>query len=142
MIGFNFLALIFLAGIIVVYFWPGRFGMMASLFLGWLTGFINLGTSEVQFTVLLLLAFGFFLGFTTPKDVWKHALLLGVFVPLSQFIWIAATLQKELVISDGIGSLIAFLPAFGGVYLGRFLAKLHRIKPGSMDKLIAEGTHP
>ena len=33
---------------------------MASLFLGWLTGFINLSTSEAQFPVLLLLAFGFF----------------------------------------------------------------------------------
>jgi len=141
MVGFNFLALIFLAGVIVVYFWPGRFGMMASLFLGWLTGFINLGTSEAQFTVLLLLAFGFFLGFTSPKDAWQHALLLGIFVPLSQFIWIVATHQKELVISDGIGSFIAFFPAFGGAYLGKFLANVHRTKRGSMNGLIAGEGH-
>ena len=110
---------------------------MASLFLGWLTGFINLSTSEPQFPVLLLLAFGFFLGFTTPKSVWKQALVLGLFVPLSQFIWIGVTHQNELFLSDGVGSLISFIPAFGGAYLGKFIAGVHRAKLGSVNGLIA-----
>ena len=136
-IGFNSLAVIFLVGVVVVYFRPNQFGMMASLFLGWLTGFINLGTSEPQFPVLLLLAFGFFLGFTTPKGVWKQAITLGLFVPLSQFIWIGATHQNGLLLSDGVGSLVAFLPAFGGAYLGKFIAGAHRTKLGSVNGLIA-----
>jgi hypothetical protein len=136
-IGFDFLVVIFLAGVVVVYFRPNHFGIMMSLFLGWLTGFINLGASEPQFPALLLLAFGFFLGFTTPKSVWKHALVLGVFVPLSQFIWIVVTNQKELLLSDGVGSFVAFLPAFGGAYLGKFLAGVRRMKSGSMNGLIA-----
>jgi hypothetical protein len=140
-IGFNSLVVIFLAGVVVVYFRPNLFGMMASLFLGWLTGFINLGTSEPQFPVLLLLAFGFFLGFTTPKSVWKQAIVLGLFVPLSQFIWIEVTNQNELFFSDGVGSLISFLPAFGGVYLGKFIAGVHRAKLGSVNDLIAGESH-
>ena len=140
-IGFNSLVVIFLAGVVVVYFRPNLFGMMASLFLGWLTGFINLSTSEPQFPVLLLLAFGFFLGFTTPKSVWKQAIVLGLFVPLSQFIWIEVTHQNELFFSDGVGSLISFLPAFGGVYLGKFIAGVHRAKLGSVNDLIAGESH-
>jgi hypothetical protein len=140
-IGFNSLVVIFLAGVVVVYFRPNLFGMMASLFLGWLTGFINLSTSEPQFPVLLLLAFGFFLGFTTPKSVWKQAIVLGLFVPLSQFIWIEVTNQNELFFSDGVGSLISFLPAFGGVYLGKFIAGVHRAKLGSVNDLIAGESH-
>jgi hypothetical protein len=136
-IGFNSLIVIFLVGVVVVYFRPNHFGTVASLFLGWLTGFINLNTSEPQLPVLLLLAFGFFLGFATPKSVWKQALLLGLFVPLSQFIWIGVTHQNELLLSDGLGSLIAFLPAFGGTYLGKFIAGAHRVKPGSVNGLIA-----
>jgi apolipoprotein N-acyltransferase len=140
-IGFNSLVVIFLAGVVVIYFRPNQFGMMTSLFLGWLTGFINLGTSEPQFPVLLLLAFGFFLGFTTPKSVWKQAIVLGLFVPLSQFIWIEVTHQNELFFSDGVGSLISFLPAFGGVYLGKFIAGVHRAKLGSVNGLIAGESH-
>ena len=136
-IGFNFLVVIFLAGVVLVYFRPNHFGIMMSLFLGWLTGFINLGTSEPQLPVLLLLAFGFFVGFITPTSVWKHAIVLGVFVPLSQFIWIVVTHQRELIISDSVGSFIAFLPAFGGAYLGKFLADVHRMSCGSMNGLIA-----
>jgi apolipoprotein N-acyltransferase len=91
--------------------------------------------------VLLLLAFGFFLGFTTPKSVWKQAIVLGLFVPLSQFIWIEVTNQNELFFSDGVGSLISFLPAFGGVYLGKFIAGVHRAKLGSVNDLIAGESH-
>jgi hypothetical protein len=140
-VGFNLLVVIFLVGVVVVYFRPNQFGMMASLFLGWLTGFINLSTSEAQFPVLLLLAFGFFLGFTTPKSVWKQAIVLGLFVPLSQFIWIEVTHQNELLLSDGVGSLISFVPAFGGVYLGKFIAGVHRPNLGSVNGLIAGESH-
>ena len=140
-VGFNLLVVIFLVGVVVVYFRPNQFGMMAALFLGWLTGFINLSTSEAQFPVLLLLAFGFFLGFTTPKNVWKQAIVLGLFVPLSQFIWIEVMHQNELFFSDGVGSLISFLPAFGGVYLGKFIAGVHRAKLGSVNDLIAGESH-
>ena len=137
----NSLFIIFVAGVVVVYFRPNRFGIVASLFLGWLTGFINLGTTEPQFIVLLLLAFGFFLGFTAPGSVGKQALLLGLFVPLSQFIWIGVTHQHELLLSDGVGSLLAFLPASGGAYLGKFIAGVHRAKRGSVNGLIAGESH-
>lgn len=121
-IGFNTLFVIFVAGIIVVYLRPRYFVTVMSLFLGWLTGFINLSTSEVQFPILLLLAFGFFLGFTYPKGYLKHSLILGAFVPLSQFVWIAAMHRGGAFVQEGLASLFAFVPAFVGTYGGKYLA--------------------
>ena len=122
-IGFNMLFIIFVAGIIIVYLWPRHFATVMSLFFGWLTGFINLSTSEVQFPILLLLAFGFFLGFTHPKGFWKHALLLGAFVPVSQFVWIVAMHKGEAFVQEGLASIFTFIPAFVGAYLGKYLAR-------------------
>ena len=122
-VGFNGLVLVFLAGVVVAYFRPAQFALTTSLFLGWLTAFINLNSSEPQFPVLLLLSFGFFIGFVVHHNVWKYALVLGMFVPISQFVWLAATRQTDLLLPDGAGSFIALIPAFGGVYLGKFVAQ-------------------
>jgi hypothetical protein len=127
-VAFNTLFVIFLAGVIVAYFKPNLFGTMTSLFLGWLAGFVNLNATEPQLLVLLLLAFGFFVGFITPKKAWRQALLLAVFIPLGQITWIIATNRWETLMPEGVGSLIAFLPAFGGTYLGQFIARGHRQK--------------
>ncbi|HTX19861.1 MAG TPA: hypothetical protein VMG34_14495, partial [Bacteroidota bacterium] len=127
MVGFNGLAFLFLAGVVTIYLRPPLFGLMVSLFFGWLAGFINLGTTEPQFPVLLLLLLGFVLGYVVREGEWKYAIVMGAFIPLSQFLWIGATHQSDLLISDGVGSFVAFLPAFGGVYLG----KLIRPAPGS-----------
>jgi len=137
-VGFNMLFVIFLAGVVITYFRPNRFGTMASLFLGWLAGFVDLNSTEPQFVVLLLLAFGFFIGFVTPQKVWKHALLLGAFVPLGQFMWIIATDHWGTIVPEGFGALIAFLPAFGGSYLGQFIAGSHRARFGSAGSSIAD----
>jgi hypothetical protein len=132
-IGFNSLVLIFLAAITVVYFRPQQWGGMLALFLGWLTGFVNIGTSEIQFPVLLLLAFGFFLGHARPNGVWKLALVLGMFVPLSQFAWILAARHYDTVVAEGIGSLMAFVPAFAGTYLGKSIADSHASKQSAVN---------
>lgn len=134
-VGFNSLAAIFLIGVIIVYFRPRLFPFMTALFLGWLAGFINLGTSEPQFPVLLLLAFGFFLGFTFPAGVWKRALMLGMFVPLSQLVLFAATHDFHTVIPDGAGSLFAFFPAFAGSYLGKFISSIQHDRQIDLNKL-------
>jgi len=127
-VGFNGLALVFLAGVVVVYFRPSQFGLMTSLFLGWLTAFVNLNSSEPQFPVLLLLSFGFFVGFVVREKVWKFALVLGMFVPVSQFVWLGATHQFSLFLPDGVGSIIAFIPSFGGAYLGKYVAHSQSVK--------------
>ena len=121
-IGFNMLFIIFVAGIIIVYLRPRHFVTVMSVFIGWLTGFINLSTSEVQFPILLLLAFGFFLGFTHPKGYLKHSLILGAFVPVSQFVWIVVMHRGDAFVQEGLASLFAFVPAFVGTYGGRYLS--------------------
>jgi hypothetical protein len=127
-IGFNSLFLIFLAAVAIVYVRPQQWGGMLALFLGWLTGFIKIESSEVQFPVLLLLAFGFFLGYARPKGAWRNAFILAVFIPLSQFAWIAATHKYDTVVAEGVGSMMAFVPAFAGTYTGKFVAHSHELK--------------
>ena len=136
-IGFNTLFVIFVAGIIVVYLRPRHFATVMSLFLGWLTGFINLSTSEPQFPVLLLLAFGFFVGFTHPKGYLKHSLILGVFVPLSQFAWIIAMHRGDAFVQEGLASLFAFVPAFVGTYAGRYLSTTAITVRSAVDRPIS-----
>jgi len=130
-IGFNSLFLIFLAAIVIVYLRPQRWDGMLALFLGWLTGFINIESSEVQFPLLLLLSFGFFVGYARSKSAWRNAFILALFVPLSQFAWIIATHKYEAVISEGVGSLMAFVPAFAGAYVGKSVAHSHEMKQRS-----------
>ena len=131
-VGFNGLVLLFLAGVVVAYFRPAQFGLMTSLFLGCLTAFVNLNSSEPQFPVLLLLSFGFFIGFVVHDHVWKYALVLGIFVPVSQFIWLTASHQADLLLPDGAGSFIALIPSFGGVYLGKLVAHSQETDHGPM----------
>lgn len=127
-IGFNSLFLIFLVAVAVVYIRPQQWSGMLALFLGWLTGFINIETSEVHFPALLLMAFGFFLGYARPKDGWRNAFILSVFVPISQFAWIAATHNFDSIVAEGAGSMTAFVPAFSGIYMGKFIARSHEVK--------------
>jgi hypothetical protein len=132
-VGFNGLVLVFVAGVVVVFFRPAQFGLMSSIFLGWLTGFVNLNSSEPQLPALLLLSFGFFIGFVARSNVWKLAIVLGMFVPLSQFLWLIASHQSDLLMADGVGSFVALIPAFGGMFLGKFVAKAQKTDRGTVQ---------
>ena len=103
---------------IVLHKWPHLWHHLLALFLGILIGILDLSTDEVQFTALLLLVFGFFWGFERSKGAWKWAVTFALWVPVFQFLNIAVTGAEKKIISEGFGSLAAFIPSFIGVYAG------------------------
>jgi len=116
--GFYALAVFLPLSVILLYVQPGLWHNLFISFLGMLTGYLDVNSHEVQFTVLLLLVFGFFSGFSDSKRSWICALLLAVWVPLFAFLRILVERSYGAIVPEGFGSFLAFLPAFAGVYLG------------------------
>ena len=92
---------------------------LLTMSLGVIIGLTDL-RSDVQYTVLLLLVFGFFAGYAKPKYAWGWALLLGIWVPLAEFTALAIGM-KLAYRPDILGSSIALVPAFVGAYGGVFV---------------------
>lgn len=118
MAGFYTLAVLLFLSIILVYIQPKLWHRIFVAFPGLLTGNLDMNSHEVQSAVLLLLAFGFFSGFFDSRRPWRWALLLAVWIPLFAFVRILAEHSYGTLIPRGFGSLLAFLPALAGVYLG------------------------
>ena len=55
----------------------------AALLAGALCGFVDLRTTEVTSTLVVLLFCGFVLGLVRPRRFWLFALILGACVPLA-----------------------------------------------------------
>jgi hypothetical protein len=119
-IPFHLLVVLVPISAFVLYKFPQAFHYLLALFLGVLVGYINLHTDEEIFPVLLLIAFGLFLGFTQAKKSWLYVVLLAMWVPLGEFVSLLARHKHTI---DFISSMVAFLPASVGVYAGVFLRR-------------------
>lgn len=117
-IGFHVLVIFLPISMVVLFKWPQAWHHILALFLGLLTGYINLHSDEVQFPVLHLLVFGFFIAFSQPKGAWQFALLLAMWIPIGQFITIYVEGKTQAIIQEGVFSLVAFIPALMGTYAG------------------------
>jgi len=104
-------------------------------YLGVLVGFVNLRSDDVILPVLLLLSFGFFLGFSNPVRGWMRAVLLAVWVPVGQIVHLALTTAPAPWIDEGVFSLFAFIPAFLGCYSGIILYRFsaHPARTGEAE---------
>ena len=118
-IGFHTLVVTLPAAALTLYLRPGMVHLALAFFIGLLVGFIDGQGAEIQFTVLLLLTFGLFLGFLWAERPWLTALLLSVWIPVMAIGKILAGAGSENLVSEGLASLMALLPAFAGVYAGR-----------------------
>ena len=125
---FNSLVLFLPISMLLLYKWPNLWHLLLSLFLGILTGIFDLRTDEIQFPALLLLVFGFFLGFSQPKSAWRQALMLGIWVPTFEMARIVMEGSMDKFISEGIGSLLALVFAFAGSYAGTLLQTITKKK--------------
>jgi hypothetical protein len=123
-IGFHTLALYLPVAALVLYLRPAMVHHIMALFLGLLTAFIDHHGDEVTFTVLLLLSFGFFLGFSQPSRVWRWAVLISLWVPITAILMIFVEGRNAVFLKDGIASGIALVPAFVGAYGGLFIHSL------------------
>lgn len=96
--------------------WPG----LISLFNGLLVAFIDLGSSEVQVPVLLLIGFTFFTGFASPRAAWRWGILTGMWIPVFQIVQRGFGADPALTGSEVWGSLLAPVFALAGAYGGSF----------------------
>ena len=118
---FHALAALLPVSMIVLYRRPGIWAYAFATFLGIVTAMIDSATEEVQLPVLLLLVFGFFLGFQAQRRAWLTALLLALWIPAFNLVRIVMDHQPDKLAGEGFGSLIALVPAFVGTFAGAIL---------------------
>ncbi len=127
MVWFHTLVLFLPLSMVLLYWRPGLWHHLLSIFLGIVTGLIGLRSDEVQFPALLLIIFGLFLGFSKPQGAWRWAIFLSVWIPIFEIASIVVEGTYENLLSQGIFSFIAIIPAMIGTYAGVVIqAKVHR----------------
>ena len=120
---FNSLVVLLPIMMFVLYKRPGLWQYMFALFLGIVTGWIDVASTEVQLPAILLIVFGLFLGFARPRDAWQWGLILGIWVPLLQSAAVIGGIEPYRP-GQTIGSLLSLGFAFAGAYLGVLLSRL------------------
>ena len=126
---FHALVLFLPLSMFLLYKWPKLWHHLLAVFLGLIIAIIDLHSDEVQFSVLMLLAFGFFLGFDEPSRAWRWGMLLAIWIPVMH---LASTIVKgsyENFWNEAIFSFIAIVPALIGAYAGRFIRNKRQAKP-------------
>lgn len=111
--------------------------LVLALAAGIFVGYVDIHSSEVFIPVLLILGFAFIFGYLLPGIAWRLALLIGIGVPLvglaayylgyeTKYVEELKRLQENYVynIKDVLTSVLAFIPAFIGVYAGVILKKV------------------
>jgi TctA family transporter len=93
------------------YFLAGACGMLA--------GWIDIKFSDLLFTALIVLGSCMVLGFVRPRSAWRWVLLVGVFVPLTD--WFAySVLSQKPERAQIYEAFLSFLPGIVGAYGGAF----------------------
>ncbi|MGB8648920.1 MAG: hypothetical protein WCF84_27030 [Anaerolineae bacterium] len=122
-ITFNSLLLFVVVEAVILWRKPSWWLPLFTLFLGIVVGWFDAKSSEVSFSVLLLLTLGLFAGFQQPKRAWLWALFLGAGVPAFAFLTftlkVATPTPVELATSF-LSLVFAFIGAYAGVVLRRF----------------------
>lgn len=100
---------------------------LLAIFMGVIVGWLDLRSDEVSTTILLLVVFGMLLGFAQPRQAWRWAILLAMWVPLGGFLSAALGLRNVAVPNPSwLASLVAFVPAFIGAYGGALVSGASR----------------
>ncbi len=119
---FNSLLLFIPVAALLLIVRPQLWHYLFAIFLGIIVGWFDLRTDEVSLTILLLVVFGLFLGFSQPRHAWRWALLLALWVPLGGFVAQAWGLKNIVVPEPNwLPTLFAFVPALVGAYGGAFV---------------------
>lgn len=86
---------------------------------GALAGWIDIRIGDLLFTAMIVLASCMVLGFTRPRKAWRWVVLIGIFVPSSE--WLAYYfLSQKPERAQIYESVLAFLPGTVGAYGGAF----------------------
>ena len=97
---------------------------------GALAGWLDIKVSDLLLTAMVVLAANMLLGFLSPRKPWRWVVLIGVFVPVVE--WLAYYfLTQKPERSQIYESFLAFLPGIAGAYGGA-------VGRGVVDNLFAK----
>lgn len=84
---------------------------------GALAGWLDIKVGDLLLTAMVVLAANMLLGFLSPRDPWRWVVIVGVSVPLVE--WLAyAFLTQKPERAQIFESFLAFLPGIAGAYGG------------------------
>jgi hypothetical protein len=84
---------------------------------GALAGWLDIKVGDLLLTAMIVLASNMMLGFISPRRPWRWVVLVGVFVPVVE--WLAYLLLTQKQESAKIyESFLAFLPGIAGAFGG------------------------
>jgi hypothetical protein len=85
--------------------------------LGALTGWADIKIGDLLFTAMLVLAGSMVLGYLRPRQPWRWVVLIGIFIPIVE--WLAYFfLTQKPERAQIYESFLAFLPGIAGAYGG------------------------
>ncbi len=97
------------------------FPYLVAVLSGVLAGWVDIKVGDLLFTAMIVLGACILLGFMRPQRPWRWVLLVGIFVPLMD--WMAYFFLREKPTRAQIyESFLAFMPGIAGAYgasLGR-----------------------
>ena len=92
--------------------------LLAAAF-GVMAGWIDVKVGDLLFTAMIVLASCMALGFARPRKPWRWVVLVGVFVPIIE--WLAySILAQKPERAQIYESFLAFLPGIAGANGGAF----------------------
>ena len=92
--------------------------LLAAAF-GVMAGWIDIKVGDLLFTAMIVLAACMGLGFVRPRKPWRWVVLVGIFVPIIE--WLAySILAQKPERAQIYESFLAFLPGIVGAYGGSF----------------------
>ena len=93
------------------------FYYLLAVLLGILTGWVDIKVGDLLFTAMLVVAACILLGFLRPWRPWRWVVIIGVFVPLVE--WVAYLyLRQHIDRAQIYESFLAFLPGIAGAFGG------------------------
>jgi zinc transporter ZupT len=94
-----------------------RFYYLLAAMLGALAGWLDIKVGDLLLTAMVVLAANMLLGFLSPRSPWRWVVLVGVFVPVVE--WLAYLFLAEKPARAQIyESFLAFMPGIAGAYGG------------------------
>jgi hypothetical protein len=92
-----------------------RFYYLLAVISGALAGWLDIKVGDLLLTALVVLLANILLGFLSPQKPWRWVLLIGVFVPVVE--WLAYFFLSEKPERAQIyESFLAFVPGIAGAY--------------------------
>ena len=94
-----------------------KYYYLLAVISGMLAGWLDIKVGDLLLTAMVVLASCTLLGILSPRKPWRWVLLVGVFVPLID--WLAYFfLSQKPERAQIYESLLAFLPGFAGAFGG------------------------